>query len=207
MRTFITPWELKAQLENVAATLPPGHFITKPENQPLKDTWCAAHFGIGYERHVRPCGLWVNPEQNSDTDFVLKTEGGQFPFQTTLSDAPDRRMSDDHRPGPNGKFPVQSYEPSRGTVEGPNWIADAVRKKVAANYSAARELNLLVYANFPTDGLDYESLCARLHEFSGQFRSIWIVTNHQICSVESFPILGEIPELRLIYGSQGPAGV
>lgn len=202
MRTFITPLKLKAQLEDVASKLPPGHFVRKPKHQALQDTWCAAHFGLGYERHVRTCTLWVNPQQNSDTDFVFKTRYGEFPFQTTLSDVPERKMTGDHKPGPDGKFPVRPYEPGRGTLEGPIWIGDAVRRKVATNYSAARELNLLVYANFPTNGLDYESVCTKLREYSGQFASVWIVTNHQICSVMSFPALGQNPELRLIYNSQ-----
>ncbi|SRR5712691_3130543 len=202
MRTFLKPRDLKTQLEKAAVALPPGHFIRKPENQHLKETWCAAHFGLGYERHVRPGTLWVNPQQSSDTDFVLKTEHGEFSFQTTLSDVPERRMTDDHKTGPDGRFPGRPYEPGRGTVEGPNWIADAVRKKVAANYSTARELNLLVYANFPTNGLDYESVCTNLREYSGKFASIWVVTNHQISSVISFPALGTIPELRMIYDPQ-----
>ena len=202
MRTFLTPRDVKTQLEQAAAALPPGHFVRKPENQHLKETWCAAHFGLGYERHVRACTLWVNPQQSSDTDFVLKTEHLEFPFQTTLSDVPDRRMTDDHKPGPDGRFPGRAYEPGRGTIEGPDWIADAIRKKVAANYSAARELNLLVYANFPTNGLDYGSICTRLPEGSSNFASIWVVTNHQICSVVSFPSLGAIPELRMIYDPQ-----
>jgi hypothetical protein len=202
MGKFITPRELKEQLENRAEGLPPCDFIRKPGSQVLKDTWCAAHFGIGYERHVYPCELWVNPEQNSDTDFVLKTEHGEFPFQTTLADVPERRMTDDYKPGPDGEFPVRNYEPGRGTLEGIDWISDAVQKKVAVNYSTAHELNLLIYANFPTNGLDYQSLCMKLHKYSGQFASIWVVTNHQICSVMSFLTLGEISEFRLIYDSQ-----
>jgi hypothetical protein len=107
-----------------------------------------------------------------------------------------------NRRGPDGKFPVRPYEPGRGTVEGPKWIADAVCKKVEAKYSSARDLNLLVYANFPTNGLDYTSVCTSLSKFAGQFASIWIVTNHLICSVMSFPALGEISDLRMIYDPQ-----
>jgi len=202
MRTFLTPRDLKAQLEQAAATLPSGHFIRKPKNQHLKDIWTAAHFGLGYQRHVRPCTLWANSEQNSDTDFVLKTECGEFPFQTTLSDVPERRMSNEHKPGPDGKFPGRPYRPDRGTREGPKWIADAVRKKVDAKYSAAHELNLLVYATFSTNGLDYESVRTAVSEFAGRFASIWVVTNHLVCSVRSFPALGEISGLRMIYDEQ-----
>jgi hypothetical protein len=202
MPTFVTPRDLKAQLEQAATKLLPGHFIRKPENQRLKEVWSAAHFGLGYQRHVRPCTLWVNPEQDSDTDFVLKTECGEFLFQTTLSDVPGRRMSDDHKPGPDGRFPGQPYHPDRGSREGPQWIAEAVRKKIEAKYSAAIDLNLLIYANFPTNGLDYESVRAAVSEFAGEFASTWVVTNHLICSLVSFPALGEISGLRMIYDEQ-----
>ena len=111
-------------------------------------------------------------------------------------------MSDDHKPGLDGKFPGRPYRPDRGTREGPEWIADAVRKKVEAKYSAAHDLNLLVYANFPSNGLDYESVRTVANEFVGQFASIWVVTNHLVCSVMSFPALGEISGLRMIYDEQ-----
>jgi hypothetical protein len=150
MRTFLTPRDLKANLEREAETLPAGHFVRKPQYQHMRETWCAAHFGLGYEKHVESCQVWVNPEQDSDTDFILKTVAGEFPFQTTLSDIPGRRMSDDHKPDPDGRFPGRAYEPDRGSLEGPSWIADAVEKKMAANYVAVRDLNLLIYANFPT---------------------------------------------------------
>ena len=202
MRTFLLPRELKARLEATAETLPPGDFIRKPQHQALKDTWCAAHFGIGYERHVAPCTIWVNDEQNSDTDYILHIASGCFPFQATLADVPDRRMSNDHKPGPDGRFAMQPYEPDRGEIEGPDWIARAVKNKIAAHYSAAKTLNLLVYANFSAARLNYLTVKERLNQYLGKFASIWVVTNHQICSIASFPALGEIPELRLIYDPQ-----
>jgi hypothetical protein len=121
----------------------------------------------------------------------------------TLSDVPGRRMSDDYKLLQHGSVSSRPYEPSRGTVEGPSWIADAVRKKVEASYAGDANLNLLVYANFPSDRLDYKSMCASIREFSGRFASIWVVTNHQICSVTSYPGLGYIPDLRLIEATIG----
>lgn len=200
MRKFVTPHELKAQLDAIAADVSVSDFIRKPQNQHLRDFWCAVHFGIGYEQHVAPCALWVNPEQNSDTDFVLNTDRGEFMFQATLSDIPERKMGDDYKAAEDGKLPVRPYEPERGSCDGPRWIADAVQKKVAINYAAASVLNLLVYANFPTNGLDYDSVCVALRPFSNCFASIWVVTSHQICSVISTPSLRELPELSLING-------
>ena len=200
MRKFVTPRELKAQFDEQITGISNPDFIRKPQNQHLKDCWCAIHFGIGYERHVAPCALWVNPEQNSDTDFVLSTNRGEFLFQTTLSDIPERKMGGDYKVAADGKLPVRHYEPSRGSCDGPKWIAEAVQKKVSVNYAAASNLNLLVYANFPTNGLDYRSVSVALQPFSNCFASIWLVTNHHICSIISPSLLGELPSLSLING-------
>ncbi len=193
---FVEPAQLKAELEKVAAGLPAGAFIRDPKCQHLKEIWCAAHFGRGYERNVTSCTMWVNTEQNSDTDFILKVGDREFPFQTTLSDIPERRMGDDHKPDPSGSLQTRSYEPGRGTAEGPMWIAEAVRRKIDANYSAASKLNLLVYANFDTNGLDYAAIRRHVERVGGGFRSIWVVTNHQVCSIVSAADLGEVAELR-----------
>jgi hypothetical protein len=199
MRTFVTPGQLKAQLEKAADALPLGAFIRDPRNQYLKDTWCAAHFGLGYEQHIAPCMIWVNAEQNSETDFVFKVGNKEFSFQTTLSDVPGRRMGDEHKVDPSHSCLTRPYEPGRGSVEGPQWIASAVRRKVATNYSTASQLNLLVYANFETNGLDYNAVRQRAQPLFGAFASIWLITNHQICSISPSSTLGELTAMHSIY--------
>ena len=194
-REFIAPRTLKAQLEAKAATLSPGTFIRNPKYQHFKDIWCAAHFGIGYERNVRPCTVWVNNEQNSDTDFVLKTNVGEFAFQTTIADVPGRRMSDEYQ-GEVSR--TRFYRPGRGSEEGPTWIAEAVHRKVHANYSAAASLNILAYANFDTNGLDYGVVRAKVAPLAHSFASIWVVTNDQICSVGAKTLCGELPGMYAI---------
>lgn len=198
-RRFVSPRELRAELEEAAAGLPPGAFIRNPKYQHLKDIWCAAHFGIGYERHVAPCTLWVNSEQSSDTDFVLRVSAMEFPFQTTLADVPGRRMGEEHKLDPSNELRLSPYEPGKGSAEGPDWIAAAVRRKIAANYSRASTLNLLVYANFSTNGLDYEAIRSTVDPFVNSFGTIWIVTNHQIGSVGRPGACGALAALQPIY--------
>jgi hypothetical protein len=198
-RTFVTPTELKDQLETEAAGIPPGEFITNPKYQHLKDVWCAAHFGIGYKRHVSPCTLWVNPEQNSDVDFAIKTKRGEFEFQTIIADVPGRRMSDEHRPLANGASRITPYEPGRGSMEGPKWIASAVQKKIGKKYSAQTTLNLLVYANFSADELRYNAVRDEVKQVTSRFASTWVVTNHLIFTVCSTEALGTLENMRLIY--------
>ncbi|NIO41318.1 MAG: hypothetical protein GTO41_14775 [Burkholderiales bacterium] len=68
---------------------------------------------------MRPCSISVELEEYSDTDFILKTEAGEFPFQTTIADVPARQMGDDYIPEPDGTLPTRPYEPERGHTEGP----------------------------------------------------------------------------------------
>lgn len=195
----MAPRRLKARLEELAASLPQGAMVRDPRHQRLKDIWCATHFGIGYERNVVPCGIWVNTEQDSDTDFVLRTERGDFPFQTTLADVPGRRMGDEHRPDPGASSRLLPYEPARGSIEGPDWIVAAICHKRAAGYSDASTLNLLVYANFATNGLDYKAIARKAAEPAPAFASVWVVTNHEICSVGPAASCGHLHALHLIY--------
>ncbi len=199
---FCTPKNLKEQLETQAENVSSSDFIRKPQHKPLKEMWCAAQFGLGYEKHVTTCWLSVNPEENSDTDFILKTETGQFPFQTTIADIPGRCMGDEHKPDPNGTLPTTSYEPERGRMEGPKWIADAIKNKVEKNYSNSKDISLLVYANFTAHQLDYQALCNEVEKYKDNFLSIWVITNHQIFSLMTTPILGEIRYLANVYGSE-----
>ena len=148
--------------------------------------------------------VWVNTEQNSDTDFVLKVGHGEFAFQTTICDVPERRMGEDHKSDPAGSPRTRPYHPGRGSAEGPMWIAAAVRRKANANYSAASKLNLLVYANFPTNGLEYEVIRHEVAALAHPFASVWIVTNHQICSVGTATPCGSLEGLHFIYPSAIP---
>jgi hypothetical protein len=195
---FLRPRELKARLEETAAALPRGAFIRDPRQQHLKDIWCAAHFGIGYERHVEPCKVRVNTEQNSDTDFILRIKKGDFPFQTTLADVPGRKMGDEHSPNRDAAS-LMPYQPGRGSAEGSEWIKSAICRKRAARYSDASTLNLLVYANFSTNGLDYETVKRIADEPAGAFGSVWVVTNHQISSVGRRGLCGYLDGFHLIY--------
>lgn len=178
--------------ERAAAIADDYEYIRSPKHQHLKDIWCAARFGLGHERYLKKnCLLHVNNVQNSDTDFFLKLDKTAFPFQTIIADVPDRKMADDHRPE-RGLLP---YEPERHRSEGPSWIESAVDKKIAKQYIDVANLNLLVYANLSAHYQTYDMLCSKIRSDQKIFNSMWIITNHQICSVYSTPTLGSIMSL------------
>lgn len=202
MGKFYTPKELESIFEVKAGGISSSEFIRKPQSKELKEMWCALRFGLGYEKFVGPCSISVDLEENSDADFVLKTDAGEFPFQTTIADVPERRMGDDYKLEPDGTLPARPYEPERGHIEGPVWIANTVKEKVEKRYSTAKNLNLLIYANFSAHELDYAAVCDAIRECEKEFSSIWVITNHQICSLTSGVGLGEIRGFSAIYSPE-----
>jgi len=202
MGQFYTPKELEAIFEEKAKDISPSEFIRKPQNKKLKEIWCAVHFGLGYQKYLGECSICVDLEENSDADFLLKTAAGEFIFQTTIADVPERRMGDDYRTEPNGSRPTRPYEPERGRIEGPSWIAAAVKEKIMKRYSSAKNLNLLIYANFSAHSLAHITICDAVKEYKEEFASIWVITNHQICSLIINTELGEIPALVPIFSPE-----
>ncbi|NOS35614.1 MAG: hypothetical protein GQ522_03145 [Deltaproteobacteria bacterium] len=202
MGKFYNPKELESIFEAKAGSISPSEFIRKPQHKELKEMWSAVRFGLGYEKFVGPCSISVGLEENSDADFFLKADACEFPFQTRIADVPERRMGDDYKPEPDGTLPARPYEPERGRIEGPGWIATAVKEKAEKRYSTAKNLNLLIYANFSAHDLDYKAVCDEVREYSDEFASIWIITNHQICSIKKGAGLGEIVGFRAIYSPE-----
>jgi hypothetical protein len=95
MGKFYKPKELQLILEAKAESASPAEFSRKPQHKELKEMWCAVRFGLGYEKFVGPCSISVDLEENSDADFVVRTNVGEFPFQTRIADVPTRRMGDE----------------------------------------------------------------------------------------------------------------
>ncbi len=196
MNIYMLPTELMQLHDEHATGLSNSEYIRSPQNQHLKDVWCAARFALGYERYLKKsCLVRVNDIQNSDTDFFLKFDSKEFPFQTTIADVPERKMGDEHREVTDDAPRSFPYEPERHRIEGSSWIATAIEHKLEMNYSNLKSLNLLVYANLSAHYQTYSSICSGVRDEHKKFNSIWIITNHQICSVYSSPELGSIASL------------
>lgn len=194
--SFIEPAQLMRLHDEMAEGLTPTQYIRKPEYQRLKDMWCAARFGMGYLRHVARCRVRVNELQSSGTDFFLEARGSIFEFQTVIADVPDRKMSDEYRVSELGRS--RPYEPDRGLIEGPQWIANAVNGKIAKLYAGAANLNLLVYANFSAHYQRSAPIREAVLELPRKFSSVWVMNNHQVCSTYSTQGLGSVDHLAAI---------
>jgi hypothetical protein len=164
-----------------------------PEHQKLRERWCAAMFGIGYSTHATACQVAVNEDRyREDVDFFVRAADLEWTFQLTEVQQPDRRRGQEYREMADGGIHLLPYRPSRGSQEGPDWLASAVDRKAAKHYAASDAMNLVVYANFDAAGLEFSILQARLAKYSSHFASLWIVTSLHLCSVFSTSSLGSI---------------
>jgi hypothetical protein len=79
-----------------------------PRHQRLQDLWCAAMFGLGYEKHVLPCQVALNATtRRTDADFFLKVGEHEAAFQTVEALEPNRRRGMEFQ-GIRGRLPCSS---------------------------------------------------------------------------------------------------
>jgi len=206
---FRDPEDVLRECDEERRTIPKGRFIRDPRYRPLQEKWCAAMFGVGYRRYVRPCRIALNESRDlMDADFFLQAGEVVFPFQTTERLRAERRRDDEYReleavedaiarePEREEELTprlLTEYRPGLGTEEGPEWIAAAIAKKVRKRYAESRSLNLLVYANFEAKALSIDALRERARENRDSFASVWIITDFHICALFSNDRIGTVP--------------
>jgi hypothetical protein len=184
---FVDPEAILSAVEAEMEEIASEELFNNPKHQPLLDRWCAGSFAVAYALHLQECGVAMEPpEAQSDADFHLCTKVGVFPFQTTEVQRLGRKRGDEYRQPPT----LEPYRPAAEGADGPRWIGAAVQKKVDKRYSTARQINLLVYADFTTEQLDWASVAHELERFRDKFASLWVITYSALGTVFSTPELG-----------------
>lgn len=183
----------EAEMEGI----PSKELFNSPRHQYLLDRWSAGSFAVAYALHVQQCRVAMEPlEAPSDVDFHLRAAEHTFPFQTVEVQKPGRRRGLEYRQPPT----LAPYRPAAEGAEGPRWLGDGLQKKLDKHYSTAKQLNLLVYADFTTEQLEWANVAHELDQFSSQFASLWVITYNVVGSVFSTSELGSV-------GSCGAWGV
>ena len=191
--TYSAPALMLEAAEKEMEPIPNDQLFNDPRHQKLKERWCAGMFGDGYSKFVGPCEVGVNDAPyREDIDIFLKVRDREWEFQLAEVQEPGRRRGLEYRHLATEKLRSIPYEPERGKLEGPLWLAEGVKKKVEKNYSRSKNMNLLLYANFPARELEHSELMERLQPFSDDFASLWIVTSMHLCSIFSPRDLGEV---------------
>jgi hypothetical protein len=181
------PGALLARVEADMALIPNGKLFNAPASQALFDGWCAGSFGIGYRKNVASCEVAVS-EPGSGEDFFLHAQDCYFPFETTEVLEPGRRRGDEYRKPPRSA----PYAPGAAAADGLRWLEAGVQIKVDKHYDQSSDLNLLVYADFTVDELQWSHVRNQLVKFRGCFGSLWVMAYHAIGTVFSNPELGSV---------------
>jgi hypothetical protein len=191
--TFTSPELVLESAEREMALIPNDRLFNDAQHQKLRERWCAGIFGVGYAKFVAPCTVAVNDiPVREDIDIFLTAKGREWGFQLAEVQEPGRKRGLEYKEFAQEKIRSIPYGPERGWQEGPEWLADGVRKKKEKLYSDSKSMHLLLYANFPARELEHSDLLMKLQPFRADFASLWIVTSMHLCSIFSSPELGEV---------------
>ena len=180
---YLSPAALLDEANREMALVSAVSLFNDSQYQKLREKWCAAKFGLGYSQFIAPCEVAIsNSQQRIDADFFLQSDATIFAFQLAEAQEPERKRGAEYKQFARHEIRSIPYEPERGSVEGPEWIANAIRKKVEKKYDGSSTLNLAIYANFSAINLQHSSVTAQCEPFKQTFASIWVITNtHFTC--------------------------
>ena len=150
--------------------------------KPLREAWCAAVFGIGYENYLGACRVRVN--SGSFPDFFLKTGSNEFFMETTEVLAPGRRRHDEYRDP--ARPPVRMVPPEQFDLDGsksPGWVRQAIERKVRRYRAGTQTTHLLVYINVHALGLDLNKIRDACIDYNSSFQSIWLISGQYIATL------------------------
>lgn len=179
--------------EKEMALIPNDALFNSARYQKLRERWCAGIFGVGFSKLVSPCTVGINDAPfREDIDLFLKVHNREWGIQLAEVQEPGRRRGLEYKEFAKEKIRSIPYDPERGRLEGPEWLAEGARRKKEKCYSGSAGMHLLLYANFPAGELEYSELTKKLQSFSSDFASLWIVTSMHMCSIFSSRELGEV---------------
>ena len=203
-RLLLDPQRLYEDACKRIARIPDEELFNRSAYQKLLEQWCASVLGMGYAQYVRSCTVAINDTNESlEADAFMESNGVIYPFQIVETMRDGRKRGKEKRDLASGAIRSVPYEPEKGRIDGPRWIANMIAKKVEKRYSGSTNLNLLVYANFDAHQLNYDEVRTKAAQFKTCFHSIWVILNTHICSLHSSDELGSLPGWGEIDGIEG----
>jgi len=196
---YEAPLALLEQADREMSAIPQDRLFNEAAHRKLTEKWCAAMFGLGYERHVAPCSAAVNDTADHEADFFIKVGNREYAFQLVETMQPERQRGAEFKALARGEVRAIPYEPERGHREGPNWIANTIAQKRAKHYSNAAALNILVYANFTARDLQHADVLKAATPDLRTFASVWVLSSLWLGSLYVGNDLGRIDGWGVIF--------
>lgn len=190
MRKEYSPLDLLEQYQKINSEITLNDFFNKPLHTKTQEIWCAAHFGIGYTKHIGPCSILIDDNDvQRYYDFELSITDQTHPFQIVECMGPCRRRGDEYRQE-TSEVELDDWE--TGTKEGSDWIKNSIEKKITKYYGDTDDLNLLVYVNFAAFDQDYETISKHCAQPASKFNSVWLLVGNAICCIKSSEAFGSL---------------
>src|SRR5687767_6564006 len=100
---YVSPLALLDEADTEMHDVPQERLFNESRYQKIKEKWCAAMLGLGYEKHIAPCLVAVNDTpQRGDVDLLLKIGEREYGFQLVMAMEPERRPGAEYKGFANG---------------------------------------------------------------------------------------------------------
>lgn len=176
---------LAEYVEERAVALGTPAFVTGSSSQRLREMWCAAKFGLGYERNVAPCEIDIEElNEQREYDFHLCTDGERLPFQVAEVLDEGRRRGDEYRDRTSDEVNQLHNQRSwkdRGYAG--RRVIEELHSKHKTYRSGARTIHMLLYINIKAASVPWASIANAAESESKNFASVWLVTQELICCI------------------------
>jgi hypothetical protein len=181
------PLDLQKLVEAKAAELGTAAYLLDNRNQRLREMWCAARFGIGYETHVGECTLEIESEdERREYDFHLRALGSRLPFQIAEVLDSGRRRGDEYR-GRTRKQVTEALDrrPSQGDWYAAKRVREALASKNQKYRTGSAGLHMLLYVNIKASSVPWASVANATEHEAKAFASVWLLTQDLFCCIHS----------------------
>jgi hypothetical protein len=174
-----------AQVESQAGAVGTSDFIVKREHNRLREMWCAARLGVGFNTNFSPCQVDIEErDEQREYDFHLCVNGKRLPFQIVEVLDQDRRRDHEYRNLTEEER--RQLEQARGK-EVASYAAERIRqelqRKIRKHYAAAHELHVLIYLNVNASAVAWASIAGPTEPEVKTFASVWVITQDIFCCI------------------------
>lgn len=170
-------------------TISNSDFMNDPKYKILKEGWCAATFGLGYEQYTEEkCYVILNSSEFPD--FTLVINGDRYDFENIMVMERDRKIGEEYRKAEYAKKrgevfirKVPDEQITANEQELPKRVRDAILCKQKRYGASAQNVNLVIYLNIFAFDISLETVRRYCVDLSQSFESVWLLTGHYIATL------------------------
>lgn len=190
---YYVPEKLDALVLRDNFAIPQNKFFS-PENQHIREAWCAAQLGLGFDKYIGRCEVKVN--SGEFPDFFLKYNGCEFEFENTEVLREGRLRTKEYREKSDSSIEhISQAEMEYNETKAPEWVKNAIEKKASKYKENAKSVNLLIYVNINSSRFDINKIREACLEYEDTFQSVWLLTGQYVGTLfmsKEGVMLGEI---------------